>query len=81
MNQINESEPNEPKRTKIVRIQLSKLVKGSERHNKQFCGSAKPGDYYDKFMVLSCPPPPPTLISQNRNSKNRSGGYSSSKIT
>ena len=41
-------------------FQLSslKMLNFLTTFDKQFCASTKPGDYYDKFMILSCPPPP-----------------------
>ena len=36
--------------------------------DKQFCGSTKPGDYYDKFMVLSCK----TRMTENKSKPKQS---------
>ena len=41
----------------IFQLSSLKMLNFLTTFDKQFCGSTKPGDYYDKFMVLSAPPP------------------------
>ena len=50
----------------IFQLSSLKMLNFLTTFDKQFCASTKPGDYYDKFMVLSCPSLPPTLISNKK---------------
>ena len=45
----------------IFQLSSLKMLNFLTTFDKQFCGNTKPGDYYDKFMVLSGPPPPSPL--------------------
>ena len=42
----------------IFQLSSLKMLNFLTTFDKQFCGSTKPGDHYDEFMVLSGPPPP-----------------------
>ena len=53
----------------IFQLSSLKMLNFLTTFDKQFCGSTKPGDYYDKFMVLSAPSLPPTLISQTETQR------------
>ena len=43
----------------IFQLSSLKMLNFLTTFDKQFCGSTKPGDYYDKFMAPLAPPPPP----------------------